>query len=251
MTALLRSELRRLASRRLYRWVGGIVALAIAIGGTVLFVRSATDGFRFVGMESNLVQILGFPLILVGWLTGASAIGAEWQHRTVTALLTWEPRRGRVLGAKVAAAALFTVAFVGVLMAVFTLVMAPAAAVNGTFAGVDGAWWADYLASAARVAVVAAAAACVGFSLSTIGKNTAAGFGGGFAYLLIGEPLLRSWKPEWGDWLIGPNMGRLVYGAQDFGAADQSMAGAAAIVALWVIVALTLASWFFERREMA
>ncbi|HEV2756316.1 MAG TPA: hypothetical protein VG318_11145 [Actinomycetota bacterium] len=251
MSALLRSELRRLASRRLYRWVGGLIALGIAIGGTVVFLRSPTEGFTFSEMDSNLVQVLGFPMILVGWLTGASAIGAEWQHRTVTALLTWEPRRGRVLGAKVAAAALFTIAVVVLLMALFTAVMVPAAAVNGTFAGVDGGWWADYLVAVARVAAVAAAASAVGFSLSTIGRNTAAGFGGGFAYLLIGEPLLRSWRPEWGDWLIGPNMGRVVYGAQDFGAAEQTMAGAAAIVALWALAALVLASWFFERREMA
>lgn len=251
MSALLRSELRRLSSRRLYRWVGAIVALGIAIGGVVVFLRSPTEGFRFVEMDSSLVEVLGFPLILVGWLTGASAIGAEWQHRTVTALLTWEPRRGRVFGAKLASAAIFTAALVGLLTAWFTLAMLPAAATNGTFAGVDAGWWTEYLATAARVAVVAAAAACVGFALSTVGKNTAAGFGGGFAYLLIGEPLLRAWKPEWSDWLIGPNMQRIVYGASDFSAADQSTAGAAVILFAWVVAALVLASWVFERREMA
>jgi ABC-type transport system involved in multi-copper enzyme maturation permease subunit len=247
----MRSELRRLASRRLYRWVGGIVALGITIGGVVAFLRSPTLGFRFFEMDSNLVEILGFPLILVGWLAGASAIGAEWQHRTVTSLLTWEPRRARVFGAKIAAAAIFTAALVGLLMAWFTIAMVPAAARNGTFAGVDGGWWAEYLAAAARVAIVAAAASCVGFSLSTIGKNTAAGFGGGFAYLLIGEPLLRAWKPEWSDWLIGPNMQRIVYGARDFTAADQSTAGAAVILLAWVVAVLVLASWVFDRREMA
>ncbi|MDQ3914396.1 MAG: hypothetical protein M3323_03555 [Actinomycetota bacterium] len=251
MTALLRSELQRLASRRLYRWVAGLVALGIAIGAAVLFLRSSTEGFRFVRMESNLVEILGFPLILVGWLTGASAIGAEWQHRTVTALLTWEPRRGRVLAAKVVATGVFVVLLVGLLMAFFTVAMLPAALANGTFAGVDGGWWGEYLAAAGRVAFVAAAAAAVGFSLSTIGKNTAAGFGGGFAYLLIGEPLLRSWKPAWSDWLIGPNMGRVVFGAGDFGLAEHSTAAASVVLLAWVGAGLLLATWFFERREMA
>ncbi|MFN2587231.1 MAG: hypothetical protein ABR613_03795 [Actinomycetota bacterium] len=251
MRALLRSELLRLRSRRLYRWVGGLIALAIAIGAVVLFLRSATEGFRFATLETNLVQIMGFPLILVGWLTGASAIGAEWPQRTVTALLTWEPRRGRVLAGKVVAAAAFAALFVAALMAFFTVAMLPAAAANGTFAGVDGAWWADYLATAGRVAAVAAAAVVVGFSLATLGKNTAAGFGGGVAYLLIGEPLLRSWKPAWSDWLIGPNMGRVVFGTADFGVADQSTAAAALIVVSWAAALLLLAAWAFERREMA
>jgi len=37
----------------------------------------------------------------VAWVIGASSIGAEWQARSITTLLTWEPRRARVLAAKV------------------------------------------------------------------------------------------------------------------------------------------------------
>src|SRR5439155_2452759 len=42
------------------------------------------------------------PLVLLAWVLSASFIGAEWHAGTVTTLLTWEPRRIRVLVAKVA-----------------------------------------------------------------------------------------------------------------------------------------------------
>ena len=249
MTALFRSELARLRSRRLFRWVGGLAALGILVGGVVALVR--TEGFSYAQMDENLVGVLGFPLILVGWLIGASAIGAEWQHRTVTALLTWEPRRMRVFGVKVVATGAFVVLFLVVLAGLFTAAMAPAAAASGSFAGVDAAFWGDYLAAGMRIAFVGIVAAIVGFSLATIGKNTSAAFGGGFAYLVIFEPLLQAWKPEWREALLGPNMGRVLGGSDDCGLAGHSTAGSAAVLRVWGAVALLVAAWAFHRREMA
>ena len=43
------------------------------------------------------------PVVAAAWLLAASFVGAEWHAGTMGTLLTWEPRRLYVLGAKVAA----------------------------------------------------------------------------------------------------------------------------------------------------
>jgi ABC-type transport system involved in multi-copper enzyme maturation permease subunit len=239
-----------MTSRRLYRWLGGLAALGLVVLGVAVFVNTTPGSFRFTEMEENLIG-LGFPLVMLGWVIGASAIGAEWQHRTVSALLTWEPRRTRVLAAKLAAACVYAAVFAVVLQAWFTLVLLPVASSRGTFAGVDSAWWGDFVATGGRVTLVAVAAAAIGFGLATIGKNTGAALGGGLAYLLVVENLVRAYQPDWSDWLLGSNMGRVVEGHASFGLAGHSTAGAAAVLAVYAAALFVLALWFFRRREMA
>ncbi len=250
MTALFGSELRRMTSRRLYRWLGALSALGLVALAIAVFVNSDAGSVRFTEMEDNLTG-LAFPLIMMGWVIGASAIGAEWQHRTVSALLTWEPRRPRVLTAKFVASCAYAAAFALFLQAWFTLVMLPVVSSRGTFDGVDSAWWTDYLAVGLRVTLVAVAAAAIGFGLATIGKNTGAALGGGLAYLLIVENLVRAYKPEWEDWLLGSNMGRVVEGQAGLGLGGHSTAGAAFVLLVYAAGLFLLALWFFRRREMA
>ena len=248
MIGLLRSEMLRLFSRRLFRWLVALSMLGIAIGG-IVFLARGTDPARFVTMQSNL-EAIGFPLVMLAWLIGASAIGAEWQPRMVSALLTWEPRRLRVLSAKVLALSVFVVAVVFLLAVFFTAALAPASATRGTFAGADAAWWRGYLEIAARIAAVAVLASWIGFGLATIGRHTAAALGGGFVYLFVAEPMLTAWKPHWAEWMLGLNMGRVVLGGESFNISERSTMGAGGVVALWAGVILLVGAWLFRRREM-
>ena len=59
--------------------------------------------FHYEHLPEILVGTSGFAIIL-GWLLGASLAGAEWHAGTMATLLTWEPRRVRVLVAKLVAA---------------------------------------------------------------------------------------------------------------------------------------------------
>lgn len=239
-------ELSRLASRRLFRWVLVLFVAGLVLAGVLVYVNN--DGsFRRSDIESALMG-LSFPLLLLGWLVGASSIGAEWGPRTTTALLTWDPRRTYVLVTKAAAAATFTAALVVFLEGVFTVAMLP-----GTAAGTGGAGiaWDEYAATGGRIVFIAIVASLLGFGLATIGKNTAAALGGGLAYLLVVENLIRAYKSDWTSWLLGSNIGRVIEGGDGFGLAERTTMGAAAVLALYVLALFLLALWFFDRREMA
>lgn len=247
MRRLFASEMTRLASRRLFRWVLVLFIAALLFAAAVLYVND--DGtFTRKDMRDVLLG-LSFPLLMFGWLVGASAIGAEWGNRTVSALLTWEPRRTRVLLVKATAAAVSTGLWVVALQIVFTAAMLPSTGGQDPFAG--GAFsWSGYVETGTRILAASVAASLVGFALATIGKNTGAALGGGMAYLLIAEPLVRAWKTEWSDWLLSTNIARVI-GDADIGFNAQTTTEAALVLAAYVAGFLLVALWFFRRREMA
>ncbi len=236
------SELTRLASRRLFRWVLVLFAGCIVLVGILVLVRGA---FHRNDLPNALLG-LAFPLIMLGWLVGASAIGAEWAHRTVAALLTWEPRRTRVLATKALAAALFTAVLVVFLEVVFTIALSPSAQPDPF--PFD---WGDYAGTALRILLVAVIASLLGFGLATIGRNTGAALGGGMAYLLVVESLVRGFKPSWSDWLLGTNIGRVVEGGAASALVGRSTTDAMLVLLLYAGALFLLALWFFRRREIA
>jgi hypothetical protein len=70
-------------------------------------------------------------LAIVGWTLGASLVGAEFASRSMTTLLTWEPRRLRVFVAKAVAVLLATALFAVVALLVFILAMLPTLTLHG------------------------------------------------------------------------------------------------------------------------
>ncbi|HWC10180.1 MAG TPA: ABC transporter permease subunit, partial [Acidimicrobiales bacterium] len=102
------------------------------------------------------------PLVVVGWLIGASSIGADWQSRTITTLLTWEPRRVRVILAKVLAAVLVASAFALLAQALVAGALAPSAALHGSTAGTGGTWLRTLFGVLGRGTLLVAVAAAVG-----------------------------------------------------------------------------------------
>ncbi|HEX2295747.1 MAG TPA: hypothetical protein VHN37_10605 [Actinomycetota bacterium] len=248
MTRLFGSEMTRLASRRLFRWL-----LILFIGGLVLIgvLIYVNDDGAFTRAEmSDAMLGLAFPLLMFGWLVGASAIGAEWGHRTVSALLTWEPRRSRVLVAKAAAASVCTVLWVVALQIVFTAVLLPTATGESAFGPTPAFSWGEYAELGGRIVLVAVVASLLGFGLATIGKNTGAALGGGMAYLLIVESLVRAYKPSWSDWLLSTNMVRVIEGSADATLQSRTTTEAAVLLGAYAAGMFLLALWFFRRREM-
>lgn len=194
---------------------------------------------------------LAFIFVSVGWLIGASFIGAEWHHRTLTTLLTWEPRRGRVIAAKAIVVAVLTFLWISLLQAFFAAAVYPAAAFQGTLVGVDSAFWIDVLEVGARISATAAIAGLMGFALATAGRNTAAALGVGFVYLAIVESLIRAFRPKWVGWLIGDNLSAFLQGGDQVNYIGHSPGEAGLILLAYTGVLLVGAIALFQRREMS
>jgi hypothetical protein len=206
--------------------------------------------FRYADLPPVL-RGLAVPLMMLGWLIGASSMGAEWHNRTITSLLTWEPRRVGVLVAKMAAAAMIVWVWVALLQVVFLLAMYPTAALRGTLDGVDASWWAEVGGLLARAGLLAAVAAVLGLSIATVGRNTAAALGVGFVYLAVVENLIRAFKPEWSDWLIGENIDAFIQGAGGASPLEHSWIAAGLLVLAYTAAIFCGALVFFRRAEVA
>ncbi len=247
MTGLLRAELRRFWSRRLLLILVVLELMGIAFGGGIAFwnVRFELTSLPDVFLGTALI------LVIVGWVLGASFIGAEWHAGTVTTLLTWEPRRGRVIAAKIVAALTSVFALSMVMQAVLAGMLAFDAAVRGSTAGADGAWLAETLGVAFRAALLATFGAGVGFGLAAVGKNTAAALGVGFGYVVIVENLVRGLRPQWIDWLASENAGRFLLARPlEFPFLERSTLGAGLYLTAVTALILFGAAAVFRARDV-
>ena len=175
----------------------------------------AADQIQFGGFEDkrfhltrimDLFKHLSVWFAILAWLLAASYIGAEWRTGMMATLLTWEPRRVRVMVAKAIAAVLVAFVIVMVLQAVLVGALYPAAAYRGSTAGTNEAFWRTFSYVGLRSGALAALAATLGFAVGALGRNTAAGLGAGFVYLAVIEGgLLGGLIPSVRPWLIVGN----------------------------------------------
>jgi hypothetical protein len=144
------------------------------------------------------------------FLIGATYVGAEWSSRSMVALLFWETRRPRVMGAKIAvvtAAALL----IGVAAQLAWLAMAGIwQAVAGDDVPVADGFWHDMLLTQGRGVLLTAFAGLLGFGLTNLVRNTGAALGVAFVYFAVVESALGGFKPTWQPWLLTTNAAALV-----------------------------------------
>jgi hypothetical protein len=163
--------------------------------------------------RSGTSGALGFGAVaaVVGFLIGATWIGAEWSTRSIVALLFWEPRRIRVMTAKLGVLVLAS-ALLGVLAQAAWLAMAALLdGVVGDGAGVPAGFWGELLALQGRSVLLTVLAALVGFGLANLIRNTAAALGAGFVYFAIVETAVRALRPTWQPWLLSNDAVALMY----------------------------------------
>ena len=192
------------------------------------------------------------PLVVVGWLLGASSIGADWQSRTITTLLTWEPRRIRVLLAKVLAAVVVSAGFALLAQALLAGALAPSAALHGTTGGTGGTWLRTLFGVLGRGTALVAVAAAIGFSVASIGRNTAAALGIGFAYFVVLENAVGGFLADFRRWLLLGNA--IVWVSGENGGGDvggRSVVAAGIFLGTVALGLVVVATAFFRRRDVA
>jgi hypothetical protein len=258
--------MRRALHRRLVWWMTALAVVGCAFTGVVAYVSSQD--------ELELAQSSDHPALMVNWwitgtgdgililaaiflalgaaICGASVAGAEWKAGTVTTVLTWDPSRLRLHSARTLAATILAFVIGFLLQVVFLAALLPAVLAHGNTDGIDGSWWAELLAAMLRISFVTALVAALALSIATIGRNTVAALVAISAWALIGEALVRGYRPGLARWLITENVATVVpWAALDTAEFDRGPALATATLVFYLLVAALIAGTTFYRRDIA
>ncbi len=152
-----------------------------------------------------LVTFAGGLAAFVGFLVGATAVGADWTSRSMGLLLTWEPRRGRVLAVRTGVVAGATVALGVALMSVAAALGSLAVSIRGTWLGFGSSAWLDLLADSARLLLLVPLAGIVGLSLAMLARGTGFALGVAAGYVLVVESVVQAVWPWGSQWLVQTN----------------------------------------------
>ena len=245
----------------------------------------AEDFFR----DPRLRADVGLPAIAIGVavggalvaaLVGATAVGADWSSRTIITLLTWEPRRLRLLGRRYVAVAVVAAAL-GVLAQLVGLgAGAATVALRGTWdaspaSGGEGMYvqpaligashfWRDLVSLQVRGVGLMVVVAVLAAAVTTVTRHTGGMLGLAFAWFAVAENAIRIVFAGrgWGRWLVTENViAYLTPGGQRMGVGSAGpgqeqrtvlVSNLDALLYLGVItaVALVLAGVLLRRRDL-
>lgn len=200
---LLGSEIRRLAARRVVRWGVAVVLVIVAAVVVVATIRSTGTGptdhtmlLRRLWLErrgdveeSSVLAVSTYVFILVVGIA-ATAVGGDYRAGTMGALLTWEPRRMRVVLARIGAIKIVTIALYLVVIGVFVGGWTLGAALRGSTAGLGPDFWINLVAVIGRSVIVVAVLGVVTAGLAFITRNTVGAVIIWFGYLIGVEAVL-------------------------------------------------------------
>jgi ABC-2 type transport system permease protein len=238
-------ETRKSFDTRAGRWfaisIVGLVLVAVGIG-VVAFPEDSQD---YVDMLSLSGGILGYflPILMILLVT------SEWSQRTGLATFTLEPRRPRVMGAKIVAGLALAVAVLGLgaVIAAVGVVLSP---VNGG----EAVWNLGY-DEVQSFLVTGLIGVLVGFTLAMLLRSSAAAIVAYFVYTFI--------LP-----VVGGTLGALIDGfdkvvpwiefntAQtplitgDYRASGEEWAQIAVSGVIWLVLPFALGLWRLVRAEV-
>ncbi len=204
-------------------------------------------------------------VVLLGVALAASLGGADWSAGTMTTLLTWEPRRIRVLLIRAVVVAL-VVAFVtlflqGVLLGAFRV----AVALRGTSVGAPPGLLGTAAQTGLRVAVVAVGFGLVALAVATVGRSTVAALGVLFGYLVLFEGVIAGLRPSIQDRLLVRAGGVIVSQQPIYDQSRESFSSSGSftlppvllglteawiVAAVYVVVLMVLALLVFRARDV-
>ncbi|MEP6854550.1 MAG: ABC transporter permease [Pedococcus sp.] len=233
-------ELRKQLDTRAGRWLLITIGLVIAAIVTImLFVGGGAHGY------GGYLSATSTPLMVLVPIVGILAATAEWSQRTGLTTFALEPRRHRVVLAKVVAALVAAAASLGAALGLAAL--ANLIAVQGR--GADSTWsLSGTLLTGVAVVLVLSLAQGVGFGLALL--NTPAAI---VAYLVlptvwtIVTAMVERMRTV-GEWLdLGSASTPLLEGAA-MQTRDWAQVGTASL--LWVALPLAIGLWRVRRSEV-
>ena len=226
-------------------------------------VPAAPDTGLKLGDIADVIQHSGTFTVLLGVVLGASLMGADWGAGTMTTLLTWEPRRIRVLLIRALVVAIVvtvvTLALQSVLAGGFRL----AVALRGTNLGSPSGLLGDVIQSVLRVSAMSVALGLVAMAIATVGRSTVAALGVMFGYLVLFEGVIAGFRPSIQDRLLVRAAGVVISqqpiydtSRENFGALAfkqpplLGISEAWIVAAAYVVVLMVLALLVFRARDV-
>jgi ABC-2 type transport system permease protein len=192
MIRLVRAEWTKLFTTKV--WLGLVLGACVLVGGFAAlltgFAGNADSGIPPVGSE-------GFEEVALAQATNATVLALilgiigmtqEYRHRTATPTFLAEPRRWRVVVAKLIAYAIAAVPFALVAVAVNVLVVSIYAGARGAAPSLTG-HNAEVLFTSGLALVIYA---LIGVGIGALFRNQVGAIVGALVYLFVVEPVIRS-----------------------------------------------------------
>lgn len=248
ITRLIAVETRKAFDTRAGRWLSiAILGLCAVVMLVVAFL--VTDQGDFQDFDF-FIQAMGGTLGYFLPIIAIMLVTSEWGQRTGLVTFALEPRRSRVVVAKLAAGLVITI---GVML--LSLVLAAIGTfLAGTVRGVDVSWSVD-----GRVlfnfAVTNLIVVLIGFALAMLLMNTAAAIVGYFVYSLV-LPIvvgivgsLVDWFGDLAPW-IEFNTAQAPLFTGDYTPTGEQWGQLATSGFLWLVLPLSLGIWRLLRSEV-
>lgn len=246
MARLLRAELLKLRSTRM-ALVLLVASIAVAAINVVALLATAgqepgLDLARVEDVRTVFGALSGVsPLVLV---LGVVIVTAEFRHGTITSTFLAEPRRWRVLAAKLAASLVAGLVFALLSAIVTSAVAVPWLALISDDAPVGAAEVAAVVGGAVLALVLWGAA---GVAIGALLPNQVAAIVVALVWTSIVESSLVAFLPDVGRWLPSGAAGALASAGGD--AQFPAWAGGVLFTG-YVVAAVAFAAWSFTRRDV-
>lgn len=219
--------------------------------------------FHFAEHGRDLLTGGATILMALAVVIGASSTGAEWQSGTFAALLTWEPRRQRVLAAKLVAPVAGMTLLSALVMPLLVGGGWLAAHARGTTAGTNGHVWAQLAAQYGRSVGLIAIVTLLAAGLGAVARHTVAALAVVGGYLVAGEMVGGVVSRWWHTHGLAAHLYALMQGTwtyskvvvtptgQQLQLHTLHAAGAAVLVSVVALVAVVAASATLSRRDVS
>jgi ABC-2 type transport system permease protein len=250
MTALVRSELRKLTTTRLWLWM---LVLGLAMTGAT---TSAAIGFADPGPLSlqtaagqRTVFAQATATLVVSGILGIIAVTGEFTHQTATPTFLATPSRGRVVGAKLCTNAVVGLGYAAACTAVVLAVALPWLAAKDVEIVLSGT---DLARTLGGVALEVALYAVLGVGLGCLMRNQIAAIVGFVVYIFVLGPILSgvdatSEVAQYLPYQAGNALGRLT------SSVDDAMLGQAAgglVLLAWALAFAAVGTRVAVRRDI-
>jgi ABC-type transport system involved in multi-copper enzyme maturation permease subunit len=193
MINTVRSEWTKLFTTRI--WIGLLLGACVMAGGfAALYTglagqeQNGQPGIPPVGTSEyeTLAFSAAASTSVLLLILGIIGMTQEYRHRTATPTFLTEPRRGRVITAKLVAYALVAVPFAVLILAVNVLVVEIYAGARGAAPPLN----ADNLQTLAASGLVLVVYAVIGVGLGALLRNQVGAIVGALVYLNVVEPIV-------------------------------------------------------------